>query len=112
MPPTKRRSDAPHLPVKKIRLEVQQTLYVHNLNDKVNRRILKHNLLLIFSTYGEVLDINMKMRGQAHVILEDKQAAVRSLKALQNMSFFGKPMRMDFSRGPSECIEQALEPET
>lgn len=104
---SKRRASNAELPSKKPRLEVQQTLYVHNLNDKINRVLLKHNLYLLFSTFGDVVDINMKMRGQAHVILESKEAAARALKALLDMSVFGKPLRVEFSKTKSKCIEQA-----
>lgn len=105
-PPKRRASDVASSS-KKPRLEVQQTLYIQNLNDKINRALLKHNLYLLFSSYGDVLDINVKMRGQAHVIMESKEAAVRSLKLLLDQSFFGKPLRIDFSRTKSQCIELA-----
>lgn len=105
--PTKRRADNAEFPSKKPRLEVQQTLYVHNLNDKINRTLLKHNLYLLFSIYGDVLDINMKMRGQAHVILESEEKAARTLKELLDTQFFGKPLYISFSKTKSKCIEQA-----
>lgn len=105
--PAKRRNSDAQLPSKRPRLEVQQTLYVQNLNDKINRPILKHNLYLFFSTYGDVLDINLKMRGQAHVILESKEAAARALRGLHETKLFGKPLRIQFSKTKSKCIEQA-----
>lgn len=104
--PKRRASDA-SAPAKKPRLEVQQTLYVLNLNDKINRALLKHNLYLLFSTYGDVLDINLKMRGQAHIVMESKETAVRALKILLEQPFFGKSLRIDFSRSKSKCIELA-----
>ncbi|SGZ58226.1 CIC11C00000004742 [Sungouiella intermedia] len=105
--PPKRRANDADTPSKKPRLEVQQTLYVHNLNDKISRSLLKHNLYLLFSTYGDVLDINMKLRGQAHVIMESKEAAARALKSLLDHPFFGKPLHIDFSKSKSKCIELA-----
>ena len=93
--------------VKKPRLEVQQTLYIRNINDKVNRSLIKHTLYLLFSTYGEVYDINMKLKGQAHVILESKQVASYALKGLNNVLVCGKKMSITFATKKSVVIEQA-----
>lgn len=92
---------------KKPRLEVQQTLYIRNLSDKVNRRILKHTLYLLFSTYGEVFDINMKLKGQAHVILESKQAAAYAIKALNEHTICGKKIIIEYANSKSKIIEVA-----
>ncbi|WPK24550.1 hypothetical protein PUMCH_001828 [Australozyma saopauloensis] len=92
---------------KKPRLEVQQTLYIRNLSDKVNRRILKHTLYLLFSTYGEVFDINMKLKGQAHVILESKQAAAYAIKALNEHTICGKKIIIEYAKSKSKIIEVA-----
>lgn len=94
---------------KKPRLEVQHTLYLKNLNDQINRDLLKHNLYLLFSTYGAVISIllNPKLRGQAHVVFETTQAASVALKAMQNVVVFGKEMRIEFSKTKSKCIEDA-----
>lgn len=104
---TKRRNNDADTPNKRPKLEVQQTLYVQNLNDKVNRSIIKHNIYLFFSTYGDVLDINLKMRGQAHVIFESKESASRALRGLQDTELFGKPLRIDFAKEKLKCVETA-----
>lgn len=103
----KRLTEPAHRAAKRPRLEVQQTLYVHNLNDKINRDLLKHHLFLLFSTYGEVFDINMKMRGQAHVVLQSEAAAARALKALLLTLLFGKKMKIEFAKAKTKCIEFA-----
>lgn len=45
-----------------------QTLYVHNLNEKVKKFQLKQSLLALFSQFGKVLDIvacrGIRLRGQ------------------------------------------------
>lgn len=102
---TKRPTDAVDPSRKRLKLELLQTLYINNLNDKVNRQTLKHNIYLTFSSYGEVLDINMKMRGQAHVVMESKEKASICLKALLGSSFFGKPLRIHFSKSKSQVVE-------
>lgn len=105
--PTKRHTDAVETPNKRPKTELLQTLYINNLNDKINRNTLKHNIYLLFSSYGEVWSINMKMRGQAHVVMESKEAASVCLKALLGFLMFGKPLRIDFSKTRSRVLEQA-----
>lgn len=74
----------------------QNTLYVNNLNDKINKNDLRTALYMLFSTYGTVVDIvalkTPKMRGQAHVVFFDPSAAAIAMKALKNFIFFGKEM--------------------
>lgn len=105
--PTKRPAGETNKPSKKPKLEVQQTLYIRNLNDKINRRLLKHTLYLLFSTYGEVFDINMRLKGQAHIILESKQAAAYALKGLNDVSVCGKKMIIEYAVSKSVAIELA-----
>lgn len=97
----------PTQPSKRPRLEVQQTLYVRNLNDKTSRSVLKQTLYLLFSTYGEVFDINMKMRGQAHVVLESEDAAARARRALQLVPLFGKKLVIEFAKNKTKSIQAA-----
>jgi U2 small nuclear ribonucleoprotein B'' len=51
---------------------------------------------MLFSTYGPVLDVvslkTAKMRGQAHVVFRDVQAAAQAMRACDGMEFFGKNM--------------------
>jgi U2 small nuclear ribonucleoprotein B'' len=50
----------------------------------------------LFSTYGPVLDVvalkTMKMRGQAHIVYRDIQAATQAMRSLQGFVFFGMEM--------------------
>lgn len=50
--------------------EPNQTLYVHNLNEKLKKDALKKLLYMVFSQYGKVLEISarkgLKMRGQVY----------------------------------------------
>ena len=85
------------------------TLYIKNLNDKVNPSLLKHNLYLLFSTYGDILDIVMKpskMRGQAHIIFTKTTLADYALKNLQKETFFDKHLDISFSSKKSKIIEE------
>lgn len=97
----------PERPAKKARVEVQQTLYIRNLNDKIARQRLRHTLHLLFSTYGEVLEINMKMKGQAHIVLGGPAAAAQALRELQGVSVYGKKLVLEYARTKSRCVEAA-----
>jgi U2 small nuclear ribonucleoprotein B'' len=48
---------------------------------------------MLFSTYGPVLDVvalkTPKMRGQAHVVFRDTQAATQAMRSLEGFSFLG-----------------------
>lgn len=89
-----------------------QTLYVRNLNDKINREDLKRSLYMLFSTYGPVLDIitcrrsgkGKQMRGQAHVCFRDVQTSIQAMRALQKFEIFGKEMEITYARGTSDII--------
>ncbi|KAL8944549.1 MAG: hypothetical protein Q9216_000352 [Gyalolechia sp. 2 TL-2023] len=73
-----------------------QTLYLKNLPDKLQKRDLRLSLYTIFSTYGPVLDVvalkTKNMRGQAHIVFRDVQASTQAMRALQGFDFFGKEM--------------------
>lgn len=91
---------------------ISQTLYIKNLNDKVHHDLIKHSLYLLFSSYGDVIDIvikphDRKMRGQAHIILNSNHNATVALKNLQNLEFFGKPLNIAYSNHKSKVIQRA-----
>lgn len=73
-----------------------RSLYLRNLPDKLPKEDLKRNLYMLFATYGVILDImafkTMKMRGQAHIVFRDLDAATQAMRALQSFTFFGKDM--------------------
>lgn len=74
-----------------------QTLYVTNLpSAKIQKPDLKTGLYLLFSTYGVVLDVvalkTIKMRGQAHVVFRDVQAATQAMRALEGFEFLGREL--------------------
>lgn len=86
-----------------------QTLYVKNINDKINIHTLKHLLYLLFLTYGDVIDIvlNYKvhsMRGQAHIIFGNVQSSIIAMRSLQNFKFFEKGLQIQYSISPSKII--------
>lgn len=85
-----------------------QTLYIKNLPDKLQKYDLRLSLYTLFSTYGPVLDVvalkTKKMRGQAHVVFRDVQASAQAMRALQGFDFFGKEMKIQYGKGKSDTI--------
>ncbi|KAG0234919.1 hypothetical protein B0O80DRAFT_498201 [Mortierella sp. GBAus27b] len=82
------------------------TLYINNLNEKIKLEVLKKSLRTIFGQYGDILDIvahaNVRMRGQAFVIFEDKDIAAKAMGEVQGFPLYGKPMVIQFSKNKSD----------
>lgn len=64
-----------------------QTLYINNLNEKINQEILRASLKAIFQQFGTILDIvsckSLKLKGQAWVVFEDITAATNAMRIMQ-----------------------------
>ncbi|TPX30999.1 hypothetical protein SmJEL517_g05556 [Synchytrium microbalum] len=85
-----------------------QTLYVHNLNEKVNLEALKKALRALFQDYGEVLDIqagkSLSKRGQAFIVFKEVDSASKALREVQGFPLYGKPMDIQYARSKSDAI--------
>ena len=72
------------------------TLYINNLNDKVNKDELRAQLFALFSTYGRVIDVvarkGDKMKGQAFLSFTDLAEATSAMRACEGMIFYDKPL--------------------
>jgi U2 small nuclear ribonucleoprotein B'' len=72
------------------------TLYINNLNDKVNKLELRTQLFALFTTYGKVIDVvalkGPKMRGQAFLVFTDLAGATSAMRACEGMTFYDKPL--------------------
>jgi len=92
-------------------LAANQTLYVNNLNDKINVETLKKSLREVFAAFGGIIDIiamkSLKRRGQAWIIFKETSAATNSLKSLQGFPFYNKPMRIQYSKMKSDVVAKA-----
>lgn len=57
---------------------------------------MRQSLFHLFSTYGEVSEINLKqtnnMRGQAFIVFREQDMADRALQELKGFNLFGKEM--------------------
>jgi len=92
-------------------LPPNQTLYVNNLNDKINVETLKKSLREVFAAFGGIIDIvamkSLKRRGQAWIIFKEPSSATNSLKSLQGFPFYNKPMKINYARTKSDAIAKA-----
>ncbi|KAI9144987.1 hypothetical protein BKA69DRAFT_1052406 [Paraphysoderma sedebokerense] len=85
-----------------------QTIYVNNLNDKIQKDVLKKSLYCFFSPYGRIADIvalkTMKMRGQAFIVFEDIPSATAALRDCQGKLIFDKPMQIGYAKTRSFAV--------
>ncbi|KAG5278316.1 hypothetical protein AALO_G00097610 [Alosa alosa] len=86
------------------------TIYINNVNDKIKKEELKRALYLLFSQFGQILDIvamkTMKMRGQSFVVFKELASATNALRQLQGFPFYNKPMRIQYAKTDSEVISK------
>ena len=83
-----------------------QTLYINNLNDRLSKTFLRHQLYVLGTAYGQILDVvalkTDKMRGQAFLVFKELEDALRAQSDLNGLMFFGKPMQVAFARSRSK----------
>ncbi|KAG8970703.1 hypothetical protein FRC03_004085 [Tulasnella sp. 419] len=85
-----------------------ETIYIQNLNEKVKIQVLKQSLTNLFKSYGEVINVtahrNLRMRGQAFVSFQSKEAAAKAVKEVKGFPLYGKPMQLSFSKTKSDAV--------
>ncbi|KLO18100.1 RNA-binding domain-containing protein [Schizopora paradoxa] len=91
------------------------TLYINNLNDKVNKEELKSQLFALFMTYGRVIDVvaqkGTKMRGQAFLVFSDLAEATSAMRACEGMLFYDKPLRIHYAKTKSHAALRREDPD-
>ncbi|KAH9844419.1 U1 small nuclear ribonucleoprotein A [Teratosphaeria destructans] len=89
-----------------------QSLYIQNLPEKLQKPDLRRELYMLFSTYGPVLDITAlktkAMRGQAHILFKDVHCATQAMRACQGFEFFGRAMRISYSKNQSQTLVKMM----
>ncbi|KAG9317525.1 hypothetical protein JVU11DRAFT_1731 [Chiua virens] len=90
------------------------TLYINNLNDKVNKEELRSQLYALFTTYGKIIDVvaskGPKMKGQAFLVFTDLAAATTAMRACDGMIFYDKPMRINYAKSKSYATSRREDP--
>lgn len=97
-----------HKKVKRQHIDGCHTLYVKNINSKVNRDKIKHNLYVLFATYADVFQIQYTKRGQAWISVSSIQEANRCIEYLNNFPFFEKDISVQFANNNSSKIKNLL----
>ncbi|KAM3129521.1 hypothetical protein pb186bvf_018356 [Paramecium bursaria] len=91
-------------------LPQNQTLYVNRLNEKIQIEDMRQTLYALFSQYGSVIDVvtkkNIKMRGQAFVIMESLEEAQMAQQQLNNYQLYDKVMKVNFAKEKSDYISK------
>ncbi|KAL7629683.1 hypothetical protein AAE478_001206 [Parahypoxylon ruwenzoriense] len=83
------------------------TVYVRNLDERVKPEPLREALNIIFSDYGNVIDIvakrNLKAKGQAFVVFDRPESALQAVEEVQGFELFDKPMQVALARTRSDA---------
>ncbi|KAK3831751.1 MAG: RNA-binding domain-containing protein [Linnemannia elongata] len=89
-------------------IDPNQTIYVRNLNEKINKIELKRSLYCLFSAYGKVISIiaskTNRDRGQAFIAFSDIVSATAALRGLQGFNFYDRPMEIQYAKAKSHAI--------
>ena len=87
-----------------------QTLYIKNLNDKVNKLETKRLLYHLFCTYGCILEIQTSktgvLRGQAFIVFQSGENAAIAKRDLDGFVFLSKPLKIFYARAESHAIQK------
>ncbi|KAF4591509.1 hypothetical protein GQ602_001808 [Ophiocordyceps camponoti-floridani] len=82
------------------------TVYVQNLEERVNLEAMTKALKSIFNEIGSVVDIvakkNLRSRGQAFVVFDVAEDAEIAIRELNNFELFGKNMKLSKARTRSD----------
>ncbi|CAD8080085.1 unnamed protein product [Paramecium primaurelia] len=88
----------------------KETLYVTGLNDKIKLEDLKFVLYILFSQFGEVLQMVMKktqkLRGQAFIVFQNITYATNAKAALSGMIVYDKPLIIEFAYKKSVIFDR------
>ena len=83
-----------------------ETLYVSNLNDRIKASDLQALLYELFASHGEVVAVQIlksrPARGTAFVTLRTVAQATSALKNLNDFSFLGKPVNVQYAKKQSD----------
>jgi RNA recognition motif-containing protein len=78
--------------------ESVMTLYVNNLNEKVNRKELKRRLSLLITRYVRMKEIRLYMRGRAFVNFYSMEDALFIKENLHDLYFMKKKISVQFAK--------------
>merc|ERR1712110_584314 len=89
-----------------------RTLYIQNLETKVNKNDTIRLIYTFFTQFGSVLDIvhsrHPKHRGQAYVSYRDLNASAMALRGAQNFPLAGKPLKVAYAKRDTDKVNEYL----
>lgn len=72
------------------------------MEERVKLEALVDSLRLLFSEFGNVVDVvakkNVKAKGQAFIVFDDARSAQNAVEEIQGFELFEKPMRVAMAR--------------
>lgn len=87
-----------------------QTLYINNLNDKINLTEIKKGLYHVLGQYGNIVSIYLSKRwihrGQAFVVYDKITSATAALNGSQGFLFFKKPLHITYAKVKSDVVSK------
>lgn len=87
-----------------------QTIYISNLPTKMPKTTLKLQLFVLFSQYGQILDIvamkTPKMRGQAFIVYKELASAVAAQRHMQGrpLGDLKHTMKIEYAKTKSKAM--------
>merc|ERR1712170_295088 len=89
-----------------------RTLYIQNLETKINKQDTIRLIYTFFTQFGSVLDIvhsrHPKHRGQAYVSYRDLNASAMALRGDQNFPLAGKPLKVAYAKRDTDKVNEFL----
>ena len=83
------------------------TIYINNLNERINKEELKKSLYAAFSQFGPILDVvalkSFHMRGQAFIVFRDISSATQAVRQMQDFPFYDKAMHIAYAKTKSDA---------
>jgi len=85
------------------------TLYVNNLCEKLNREAMVKALKHVFGQFGKILDVVVytkirSAKGQAFIVFDEIESATKALQEMNNFLFYHKPLRVSYAKSKSDVI--------
>lgn len=84
-----------------------RSVYAKNIEERVKIEPLKDTLLAIFEEFGTVLDIvvkkNLKAKGQAFIVFDNPDSALKAIEEAQSFELFDKPLVLQLAKTRSDA---------
>ena len=88
--------------------QLNETLYINNLNEKIKIDELKSSLRTLFGKHGTIIEIRarntIKLKGQAFITFSTQPEATDALTALNGKDFLGKPLQIAYAHNKSDIV--------